>query len=235
MFKLIFKFDGTDVGCIDEYITEKYQEKNSKNKFDKIKISIQNDLILSVYKYKNKFPLIINELKKYFCVLNINYDVATIEGDKYLIYQNLNNRKLLDYVQNIDIKNEIIQYRIQKIFIFNYLMCINSNFEKNILVFSDNLNPFITDMKNTKNILLKFIKEKSFKLDISKHEISKVVLDKYFNGSLELFRKITKEVVDEIEPDSFRQEALKIVRKYDESYIPWVNNIYENIKYAKGF
>jgi hypothetical protein len=50
-------------------------------------------------------------------------------------------------------------------------------------------------MKNTKNILLKFIKEKSFKLDISKHEISKVVLDKYFNGSLELFRKITKEVV----------------------------------------
>jgi hypothetical protein len=232
MNKIIFRFDNCNVGSIDKYISEKITENE---KYDIVKLNIQNEIILNVYKCKNLFPLILNEVKTFFEIPKIYYNIVLIDSQKYLAYENLNNVSLLEYSETIDIKNESLLFQLQRIFAFNFLMCINSNYENKIKVFPNNTNPFIVDMKNTKSVIFKSINEKSFKYDILYHEIPKSILERWFEGSLENFRKVVKDMVNEIDPDSFRQETLKIVRKYDESYVPWVNSIYLNIRNAKGY
>lgn len=225
-------FDNSDFGCIDEYISEKIY--NEKNKLYKVKLNIQNDIILNVVKYKNAFPLIISDVKKYFKIPRVYYNIVTINGVKYLAYENLNNISFKDYTKNINLKNEkFLRYQLQDIFAFNWLMCINSNYENNICVFPNTYTPFVIDTKNSKNILFKSVNEKSFKFNTYNHEISKNILDKWFNGSLEEFQSVVKSLVNELDPDNLRIEITKIVNKYDNNFVSWINPIFENISTSK--
>jgi hypothetical protein len=230
---MLFNFDNSkDVGCIDEYITDKFF--NQKDELYRIKLNIQNELTLDVYKYKNEFPLVLNKIKAYFKVPSLDYNIATIEGVKYLVYESLNNIPLKDY--KLDVYKSFSYYKIRQIIAINHLLCINSNYEKNIYVFSNHFNPNVIDMPNSRYVSFKTIKEKTFKYDIIKHEISKSILDKWFNGSLEEFRKTVKDLADEINPEPFNQEMLKICRIYnDDKFIYWTNSVYNKIIEAKGY
>ena len=46
-------------------------------------------------------------------------------------------------------------YNLKRVLAFNYLMCINSNFENKIYVFPNNLNPYI--MNNLKMERVNFV------------------------------------------------------------------------------
>ncbi len=225
-------FDNTDFGCIDEYVSKKFW--NEKNKLYKVKLNIQNDIIINVFKYKNSFPLIISEVKKYFKIPRVYYNIVTIDNIKYLAYENINNISFKEYTKSINLKNEkFLKYQLQDIFAFNWLMCIKSNYENNIYVFPNSFTPFIIDTKNSKNILFKYINEKSFKFNTQNHEISQSILDKYFNGSLEEFQSVVKAIVNELDPDNLRIEITKIVNKYDNNFVSWINPIFENISTSK--
>jgi hypothetical protein len=69
---VIFNFDNINVGEIDNIISEKFY--NDKNKLFKIKLN--NDLILNVFKYKNDFPLILDEVKPLFNMLRTKYNIV---------------------------------------------------------------------------------------------------------------------------------------------------------------
>jgi hypothetical protein len=232
MKSFIFNFDNlTDVGDIDEYIEEKFF--NEKKKLYKVKLNIQNNLVINVYKFKNIFPLLINEIRKFFRGINVTqYNIATIEGVKYLVYENMNNISLNEYNN----KNSIFTYHnIQYILCLNYILCIHSNFEKNIIVKPLHFNPYVIDVKNSDFVTFKTIKEKSFKFKIIDHIISKSILDKWFNGSLEEFQKKVKFLVNEIDPYALHQEMVKICYKYDDTYVSWANIVRDMIIRAKGF
>lgn len=173
------------------------------------------------------------KLKKYFRVPSLDYNIATIEGVKYLLYESLNNISLKDYKVNIN--TGLVKYKIQQIMAVNYLLCIKSNYENKIYVFSNHFNPNIIDIENAEDVVFKIIKEKSFKFDIINHEISKSILDKWFDGSLENFRKIVKILANDINPEPFKQEMLKICKNYGNDYVYWTNSVYNKIIEAKGY
>lgn len=233
MSEIKLNFDNSDVGDIDRLITEKFFDED--NELYKLRLNIDNNLIINVFKFKNKFPLLINKIKKYFSVNAMNYNIVSIDNIKYYAYMNNNNVPLKEYVKTVDIKYELSAYHIKKNLAFNWLMCITLNCENNFYVFSTNIDPFIADMKNAKNVSVKFINEKNFKTDITNHSISKVLLNKYFKGSEEEFQKTVKKLVNEVDVDIFRIKVKEIIQEIDPELIPWLNSVYNNIVFAKGF
>lgn len=231
--ELIFKFNDTDIGNIEKYIEERFY--NNKNELCKLRLSIQRNLIINIYKFKNKLPLIINNFKEHFNISKIYYNIVTIDNIKYYAYRNNNNIPLQEYLLTNDIKYKLPYYQIRNNLAFNWLMCLNLNYEKNLYVFANNSDPFITDMKTTKNIIVKFINEKSFKTNTDNHVISKSILDKYFNGSEEEFRDVVKDLVDEVDPDIFRSKVKEIIEEIDPQFLTWLNSVYKNIVFAKQF
>lgn len=232
MYESILNFDNiSDVGEISQYIIERFY--NEKGDLDKVKLNIQDNIIINIYKYKNDFPLIINEVKKLFRTSNITtYNIVKIDGVKYLAYENLNNIPLKEY--NID-SGFFVRQIIKNTICLNHLLCINSNYDNKLFVFPTHFNPFLIDVKNSKYVVLKSIKEKSFKYDIMTHEIYKSILDKWFDGSVEEFMKICKNIANEMNPNVLRQEMLSICRKYNDDYVSWVNSVYNKIIEAKEY
>jgi hypothetical protein len=233
MSLLKFNFDNSkDLGSIDEYIVEKIY--NEKKELYRAKLNIQRDMIIDVFEHKkNNLPLVLNEAKKLLNVAYIGYNIVTIEGKKYLAYESLNNIPLKDY--KVDIKNNFLKYNIQKIFVINYLLCVKFNYENKIFAFSRHFNPYVIDMSVSKNVIFNSVNEKFFPYDITKYEIPDTILNKYFNGSLEIFRKIAKRIVNEIDAEAFKQEILTIARKHDDKCVNWTNSVYDMFIRAKGF
>jgi hypothetical protein len=227
---VIFNFDNINVGEIDNIISEKFY--NDKNKLFKIKLN--NDLILNVFKYKNDFPLILDEVKPLFNMLRTKYNIVIIDKIKYYAYKNLNNTPLKEYVKHNVIKNTMKHIDLQQIFIFNYLMCINSNFENNIYVFPSYDRASIIDTKYEYCVSFKVINEKSYKYDSSDSEISKRILKEWFNNSIDDFLRIASKMVRSMDPDLLRFELLKIVRKYNDDYVSWVNSVYNKVREVRG-
>jgi hypothetical protein len=222
---------------LDSSIVKKFY--NDKGKLDKIELSIKDyndsNLILNTITYKNDFPIILNEIKKFFYIPSVEYYITIIENKKYLVYENNNCINLKDYIKEQDLKNDMRCYNLKRVLAFNYLMCINSNFENKIYVFPNNLNPYIMNNLKMERVNFKTINEKSFKYDCNKVEISNYIIKEWFNNSLEDFRKVSKDLVKGINPEILRQEMLKICKKYNDDYVSWVNSVYSKILEANGF
>lgn len=226
----VFLFNNSDVGDITQYVQKRYW--NGK-KLCKVDLNIQNDITLNLIKYKNCFPLIINEVKYFLNIYKTRYNIVTIDNDKFLAYQNLNQVPLKDYLKTNKIKYMDL-ITLQKIFAFNWLMCINQNFENKIF-----LNPGcdvykFTDIRFAETIFFETVNEKSFRFEIIEQYPSVQVLDEWFDGSVETFLEIAKTIVKPINPTLFKIELLKLVRKYDDNYVSWVNCVYQRISNLKN-
>jgi hypothetical protein len=224
-----FKFNNLNVGSIDELIIEKFSEKD---KLDKVKLI--NGLNLNVYKYKNAFPLILEEVKPLFNLSKVKYNIVSIENEKYYAYENLNNINLKEYMKYNSVKNNMKHKELQIIFIFNYLMCINCNLENKIHIFPS-YNAEICDTRYETFVNFKVINEKSYKYNSNKVDVSKRIINEWFEDSVEEFQNLTTKIVKSIDAELLRQGLLKIVRKYDDNYVSWVNSVYNKILEAKGF
>jgi hypothetical protein len=232
------KFNNTNFGDIDKFIAEKFI--NDNRDLYKLRLKSENkNLYVNVFKYKNDFPLILDEIKKYFPVYKTNYAIVNIEGEKYLAYKSTNSIPLKEYLEHTNIERSTKKRDIQRIFIFNYIMCVNSNFENKIYVFPYDENDILVDIRYCDCIMLKCVNEKSFKQD-SSNEISKRILKEFFDGSIENFYKLAYEMVKGIDNDKLKWELEKIVSKYDDNYVYWINAVYikfQEIKnlYRKSF
>lgn len=219
---------------IDKLIVEKIF--NDKNKLHKVKLVLKDgeDETLSVFKYKNDFPLILDNIKKYFTVFETKYIIVMIDNVKYLAYKDLDNIPLKEYLKFNNLDNSYKKYEIQQIFIFNYIMCINSNFEDKIYVFPSFCENIISDMIYTDSVFFKVVNEKSYKYDSNNSEISKRILKEWFNDSVEKFQEMSYEMVKAINPEKLKWELERIVSKYDNSYVAWINSVYNKVKEVKG-
>lgn len=223
----IFSFNGENVGEINQYI--KLKHFTNENKLYRLELNIQNNLTINVVKYKNLFPLIINEIKPIFSILNVRYNIVLIDGIKYLAYKNYNNIPLEEYVKESNYKNSLAHLDLQRLFVFNWLMCLGSNYENNIYVFPNSNNPHLINVKKSTNVFFISIKEHSFKYLSTDCIISRHIIKEYFNNSEEQFYKIAKNMVRDIDINALRQEMNKIVNKYDNDFIGWVNVVYDRI------
>lgn len=228
----IFTFNNTNIGNIDKYINEKFY---NDGKLFRIELNIQNNLVINVSKYKNEFTFIINECKEFFHIEKTNYNIVLIDNIPYLAYKNLNNVSLNEYLQHTDVKNKLSCLEIQRIFIFNWLMCVNNNFENKIYVFpSEKVYP-IADVKNTDDVYFLTINEKSYKIDSFKSKISENILNKWFKNSEDFFNENVRRMIKFIDPNFLRRELIKIVNKHNNDYVYWVNSVYEKILNLKTY
>jgi hypothetical protein len=222
----MFNFDGSNLGKIDELI----KTRNYKNgKLYTIELKI-NDLVLGVKKYKTPFALILNEAKKIFNVSFVDYNLVNIDNIVYLAYKYNNSVSLQDYHENNDFKGKIRHIYLQRTFVFNWLMFVNSNHENKIHVVPRKYcNDISVDTINSDAVTFVTTGEKSFKFKDIKYNISNNVIEEWFDGSRENFYDVVSKMIKPIDPELLRIELLKIVKKYDESYVSWVNIVYKNI------
>lgn len=228
MNKLNLKFDNAHLGNIDEYIEGKLY--NEKNKLVKIKLKSNDGITLNVLKYKTPFIFMLNEMKKHFrCIHKVEYNIATINDIDYLLYEDYDNISLANYIEKSDYKKRLsAELEIQMLFAFNWLMCVNNNYENRINVFTYTNFYKCLDIYKTNKVYFQSVGEKSYNKNF-KYDISKFILNKYFNGSMENFNKIVSILISEIDPNKVKFEMEKVVKKYDESYMWWVNIVYEKL------
>ncbi len=218
------KFDNfTNSGSIDDYILNKIYDKNRK--IIGANLNIQDNLFINVFKYKNDFPLILNEVK---CILGCNYvkyGIVYIKDEKYLAYENSNNISLKNHLDLDIIKSNYDINLIRNLFIINYILHVNINY--NICIFNTN-SCETDDILNFTSIKFHSVNEKNSK-DIG-NRIFNGIFKKYFDDSIELFERTEKSVLDKIEPEMLKQEMFKICIKYnkdrDKEYISWINKVY---------
>ena len=219
---------------IDKLIIEKIF--NDKNKLHKVKLKLKDEeeLVLSVFKYKNDFPLILDEVKRHFTIFEAKYIIVIIDNVKYIAYKDFDNIPLKEYLKYNNLDNTYKKYELQQVFIFNYIMCINSNFEDKIYVFPSFCETIISDMRYASSVFFKVINEKSYKYDSDESEISKRILKEWFDDSLEKFQEMSYEMVKGINPEKLKWELERIVSKYDNNYVSWINSVYNKVKEVKG-
>jgi hypothetical protein len=227
----LFNFDNSEINeDVSEIIDEKFH--NDKNKL--VKIKLKNDLILNLFKYKNKFPLILEEVKPLFDIPKTRYNIITIDNQKYYAYKNSNSICLKEYLKYNEIKNSLRYREIQLVIIFNYLMCVNNNFENKILVFPNYVKSSIIDTKYSDFVIFKVAGEKSYKYDHNESRISKRILKEWFDDSEEEFQEMSYRMVKAMDADLLRWELKEIVFKYDSDYVSWINSVYNKIVHAKN-
>ena len=64
-------------------------------------------------------------------------------------------------------------------------------------------------------------------------DVPKNVLNKWFDGSLEVFYKEVKNLIRGIDADDLRSKLIDIVNFYNNDYVSWVNVVYERFRYIR--
>jgi len=224
-------FDGSNLGDVDAYLISKLSGKNG---IEKITIKTQNTklppLILRVYRYNREIPLILDEIKHKFNIYRTKYHLLNIEGNKYIGHLCFNEITLDEYI--IDTKNKVwnvsLKYEIQKIFAFNWIMCVTANSDNRIYV--RGLNPLEPDTKNASVVYPFTCNERAYSYDITSCDISEKMIERWFDGSRELFYTLIKKMMERINSiDEFKSDFEIVVKKYNTSLNSWVNIVYNRM------
>jgi hypothetical protein len=229
----LINFNNSNIGEIDNYINRKYYDDNGY--LIKVDLNIQDNLSLTLIKYKNDFPLILDEIKHYFGICKTFYNIVVIDKVKYLAFRNLNEISLKEYKSYKESNKEICMIDARAMYVFYYLMCIKdiSLNEDNSFYIRPLLKSDIVDTKNTSSFCLISIDNKSFYYFSKDCKIPISIIKEWFDNSLELFYKYVGEMVKDIDVDKFKFKVLEIVKSYDENYISWVNAVTENLRNSK--
>jgi endonuclease III-like uncharacterized protein len=92
----------------------------------------------------------------------------------------------------------------------------------------------ITKFEEFDSILYLYsINEKSYYYNNKKMDVPKNVLNKWFDGSLEVFYKEVKNLIRGIDADDLRSKLIDIVNFYNNDYVSWVNVVYERFRYIR--
>jgi hypothetical protein len=233
----MLNFDNSYVGEIDSYIIN--ERIDEENKLSIISLSIQNELEIILFDYKNNFPLIIDEMKKLFVICRTYYNIVSVKNKKYLAVKYTNDVSFKVYNEN-NVNKSIYERDIRKLIIFNWLMCINDislNLENKFYV-----RPIakvkVSNTRKNNMVIFYSINEKGFNyLNSKEYEKSSNIpislVKEWFNNSIELFYEYVNDMINDIDCDKLRNEASKIVNKYDKEYISWVNAMYNRVRDAK--
>ena len=204
---------------INQFITKRYYDKDAN--LYRIELEGQDkDKFISVVKYTNAFPLILDEVKRIFLLHYMEYVKVRIDDENYLIYEHYDESVPLE--EHTGRKNITA---IRRLFVFNWLMCINSNHESKIRVFTSDLN----DIKGSKMTSVAMIVERSYNLKPDNFPISKSIMDRWFDGNNINFERTLKFMIENISPNTLKSNLNKIVNRYDNDFSWWVNLVIDRI------
>lgn len=220
-------------------INEVYDENDTLCKIT----DSETNTIYNVKPFTNEFPLILDEVKKYFYLIKTRYVLSNIKNKTYLIYKNENEFKLNDIKdKQFLFDNFCIYENVKRIILFNWIMNVkygySLSFENNILIKTSN--PLITKLEECKSILYVYTcNETDFTFNEQSawnrnFEVPKNMLNKWFKGSLEEFYKEAKNLIGGMDADLFRSKFSDIVNYYNNDYISWVNVAYERFRFIKN-
>jgi len=224
------KWDGSDIGAIDENIYDCKQfdndhvltlwYQNSKGEFKLSQVKI--------LKYKNEIPIIIDECKPLFGLKKVGKHKAILKDNPIILVRYQGDVSLSRYFKDMGITykkaGEPFIHELRKIFIFRWFMCLVNNFENIIEVRTG------TAMNHPISY-----KENSFNYDSTSFStrIPKTIIKKWFNNDELLVDTMITEFIKEKDISILRFEIQKIIMKFDKNLISWNNGIFERFIISK--
>jgi hypothetical protein len=238
MSSIEIKYNGSNIGPVDQYIIEKYY--NEDKILFKIDLIYKEQIItLSVHKYKNDIPLILDDMKIHFGLCKTHFNICNIENEDYLIYKNCNEISILEY-KNHNINNKKYYIKdIRNIFVFYWLMNVKNyslSLDNYIYVRSLNFSE-IENVKDSDLVCFHSIYDKGYNLleNSMTHDVPNSIIKEWFDDSVELFYEYVGKMIKSIDCEKFRQVFTKIIKKYknNNDYISWVNITYSKLLNSK--
>jgi hypothetical protein len=147
---------------------------------------------------------------------------AILKGEEYIISQATNDVLLEEYFSEIKRSaiTPLFMIEMRKIFAFRWLVCLNCNFESKIEVRINHGLIFPVSCYET-----------TFSLDSgsSKCRIPNTIIKDWFDNDDEILEKTVKFLLEDKDPTLLKFEIQKIINKYSNRHIAWVNAIYEKL------
>lgn len=239
-----FHEEETDLGALDMYVVSKVANPSVKYGifYERVVIkTTKGPVEIVLYKINKEYPLILDRVKKFFKIFRTRYYYTQIEGTRYLARLPFKEISLDEYIKlftssDISHKNKITNIglrasfinEIQRLIAFNWVMCIPTvnNTESKIYVRA--LNPTHNIDRNT--IVYPYTcNERDFARDVSSCDISDKTLNRWFDGSRELFYAHVRKIVKGIDIVKFKSEFEKIILMTNSLLVPWVNIVYDRM------
>lgn len=224
------KWDGSDIGPIDENIydckqfendhvlTLWYQTPKGEFKLSQVKI----------LKYKNEIPIIVDECKQLFGLKKVGKHKASLKDNLIILIRYQGDVSLITYFKNMSIsyKNagSPFIHEMRKIFIFRWFMCLVNNFENIIEVRTG------TAMNHPISY-----RENNFNYDSTSFctRIPKTIIKKWFDNDELLVDSMITDFIKDKDISILRFEIQKIIMKFDKNLISWNNGIFERLIMSK--
>jgi hypothetical protein len=240
----VLLWDGTHIGDI----TNDVEFKPGKDDKKQGVLASYKDTIILVLQYKNKFPLIVDELKSVFGLTQMFYHQATINNTEYIISRQWDcDTTLHDYDANENHYPEtpFFLLELRRIFVFRAVFFLSFNNDNSVYV--KPLGETLYNKVLGKNTALPISRiESNYSLlkqtmqpMNSEHpseiirswkrqgDVPKKIITKYFNNDEEMFQNEVDKFRSEISAIDIKYKMLALIKKYEpDTYIDWVNAVF---------
>jgi len=227
---LTLKWDNSDIGSIDDSIVFYRKEYNDDLLYVWERLNGKLQLTpIRILKYKDDIPFIVEEFKRIFNIPATGKHKALIKNEPCIITSYQNDIPYEEYFEthSIPFISDSLKRKIQELYIFRYLVCLNCNYENRIEI----RQPTIYDVFP---ISCREIKFSLFSDDNACRLPNNVVKDWFDNDHYKVIT-IAKEMIEDFDITMLKFKMGDIIRKYNNGkYIHWVNTIYDRLCLVKN-
>lgn len=246
----VLPWDGTHIGDITNDIDIfKGEDANQST------LATYKDTTILVLKFKNNFPLIVDELKDVFGLTRMFYHRCTINNTEYIIGRQWNcNTTLQDYDKNENHYGEetpLFMLEIRRIYAFRAVFFLSFNNDNSVYVKPLGKSLYNTTIKRNTALPISriensysIVKQSTQSPSNTSGGISKIIhtpkrhglvpkriIAKYFDNDEEMFYNEILKMRSEISAVDIKYKMLELIKKYEpDSYIDWVNAVALNWK-----
>lgn len=215
------------------------------------------DIKILVMTFKNKFPLIVDEVKKavYGYVSPMKYHQCTIDGKEHVISTNFDcEMTLRDYHSHPHHSpdNKFFIDEVRRIFAFRsaFFLSFSNDLSVNVIPlypgifvpehkrnFATPISKIETKYSIKTSIMTKGAMVNGVKTDVrngiyaqkNRGDIPKYILDRYFDGDVEMLEEEINKIRKGMTSTDLKFKMFDIINKFEKGqYVEWVNKVYDS-------
>lgn len=188
----------------------------------------------NVIKLTSYVPIILDIMKIFFHLCVNNSFVGEIESERYIFFRNMNEIPLSEFMKYKNDKQ--VNYLAKRILAFHWLMGLkkgfNSSSEQRIYV--KNLNPATNNVFDSSALLMLMSYDDNDYIRSPDINIPRIMINKWYGGKIQNFYDVCRELLCDINVETFRNILKDTIIYYDPDLISWVNIVYERMSFIKG-
>lgn len=203
-------WDGSNLGSIDDFITEEYCQYNLLYvSFRGLYYGTEKLLSAQLYSFSDSTPLVVDELKIMFQLPKVGRHRVLYRGKPAILCQNGTECQLSEYRLDFPINDEL-KYQIQKCFVFRWLIGLTGNTNSSIRI-----------RKNRTTITCFSYRDTSIEPSKAGSRIPQTVIKEWFDGDNERVSSIITEMINGRSIAEIRIHIESIIRRIDAEWV-WI-------------